>query len=88
MIKFLTLALVVSTAILLVVSQKAVRAYKESKEYKAKVDSLEHKVDSLNYELFPIQTELTRYQIAYEIFTERNPKAASEYGDIISNETE
>jgi hypothetical protein len=39
-------------------------------------------------ELFPIQIELGRYQVAYEIFMERNPKAASQYGDIISQETE
>jgi hypothetical protein len=39
-------------------------------------------------ELFPIQIELGRYQVAYEIFAERNPKAAEQYGDIISNETE
>ena len=39
-------------------------------------------------ENFPILTQLGRYEIAYEIFKERNPKAASQYGDIISNETE
>ena len=39
-------------------------------------------------ELLPVQIELGRYQVAYEIFVERNPKAASQYGDIISQETE
>ena len=52
------------------------------------VDSLEVLSDSLQVELFPAEVELTRYQIAYEIFLKRNPKAASQFGDIISYETE
>jgi hypothetical protein len=52
------------------------------------VDSLEVLSDSLQVELFPAEVELTRYQIAYEIFLKRNPKAASQFGDIISDETE
>jgi hypothetical protein len=59
-----------------------------SKELTNKVDSLQKLSDSLNMELFPVQIELGRYQVAYEIFMERNPKAASQYGDIISQETE
>ena len=53
-----------------------------------KVDSLQIKYDSINEELFPTQIELGRYKIAYEIFMERNPKSASQFGDIISKETE
>lgn len=52
------------------------------------IDSLQKRCDSLYYELFPVQVELGRYQIAYEIFMERNPKAAKQYGTIISEETE
>lgn len=52
------------------------------------IDSLQHVIDSLYMENFPCQVELGRYQVAYEIFMERNPKAASQYGDIISEETE
>ena len=52
------------------------------------IDSLQKVVDSLHAENFPCQIELNRYQIAYEIFMERNPKAAKEYGSIISEETE
>lgn len=52
------------------------------------VDSLQILSDSLNMELFPAEVELGRYQIAFQIFMERNPKAASQYGDIISEETE
>ncbi len=52
------------------------------------IDSLQHVIDSLYMENFPCQIELGRYQVAYQIFMERNPKAASQYGDIISQETE
>lgn len=52
------------------------------------IDSLQNLADSLYDENFPCQIELSRYQNAYKIFMERNPKAASQYGDIISEETE
>ena len=52
------------------------------------IDSLQKRCDSLYWELFPVQVELGRYQVAYEIFMERNPKAAKQYGTIISEETE
>jgi len=52
---------------------------------------LQNKCDSLVKvcdELYYYENELNRYQIAYKIFLERNPKAASQYGTIISDETE
>lgn len=52
------------------------------------LDSLQRLSDSLSAELFPVNVELGRYQIAYEILMERNPKAAKQYGTIISEETE
>lgn len=52
------------------------------------VDSLKHLSDSLYWELLPVQIELGRYQVAFEIFAERNPKAAEQYSEIISSETE
>ena len=52
------------------------------------VDSLINLKDSLHAENYPCHIELNRYQIAYEIFMERNPKAAKQYGTIISEETE
>lgn len=64
--------------------QQKIEIQKLTKE----VDSLQVLNDSLNMELFPKEVELSRYQIAYEIFMERNPKAASQFGDIISHETE
>ncbi len=52
------------------------------------IDSLQNRCDSLYNELYPAQIELGRYEVAYQILLERNPKAAKQYGDIISNETE
>jgi len=51
-------------------------------------DKLLYVKDSIYAENYPCQIELNRFRIAYEIFSERNPKAADQYGDIISNETE
>lgn len=52
------------------------------------IDSLQNMIDSLHDENYPCQIELGRYQVAYQIFMERNPKAAKQYGTIISEETE
>lgn len=45
-------------------------------------------IDSLKNEMFVMEIELNRYEVAYEIFLKRNPKAAKQYGTIISDETE
>jgi hypothetical protein len=52
------------------------------------IDSLQTRCDSLYDELYPAQIQLNRYEMAYQILLERNPKAAKQYGDIISDETE
>ena len=52
------------------------------------IDSLQSKIDSLQSEIWPLKVEIGRYEIAYDIFMERNPKGAKQYGDIIANETE
>ena len=51
-------------------------------------DSIQYQLDSLNTEIFPMEIELGRYQVAFTIFAERNPKAAEQYAEIISSETE
>lgn len=53
-----------------------------------RADSLQYLADSLYNENYPCQIELNRFEIAFRLFTKRNPKAAEEYGRIISNETE
>ena len=58
------------------------------KQLSIKCDSIQHVADSIHNKSYEDEIELNRYQIAFEIFLKRNPKAAEEYGDIISNETE
>jgi len=52
------------------------------------IKTLEYERDSLSMELFPKEIELGRYEVAFQIFAERNPKAAEQYAEIISSETE
>lgn len=60
----------------------------EMEECKLRLDSIIKINDSLSDELLPKQIEIGRYQLALEIFFERNPKAAEQYATIISEETE
>jgi hypothetical protein len=87
-IVLLLLSLIWSTVML----SNSVGAMKEKdtqiNQLTKQVDSLEVLSDSLKVELFPVEVQLGRYQVAYELFLERNPKAASQFGDIISHETE
>ena len=86
---FPIILVLVATMVAMVIQTKlAVDSQNETKIYKAKCDSIQHVSDSLYWELLPTQIELGRREVAYSIFMERNPKAASQYGDIISNETE
>ena len=88
MIKVLATSTVIAMICLFIQVYFTSMSQKETAVYKAKCDSLQHVADSLHWELFPAQIELGRYQVAYGIFAERNPKAAEQYGDIISSETE
>jgi hypothetical protein len=70
-------------------SQYKIKAYVDkSDELQRELDSVKYQLDSVKYEMFPLEVELNRHKIAYEIFMERNPLGASQYGNIISNETE
>jgi len=55
---------------------------------KNNLDSVSRIKDSLSDEVFYTSIELNRYEMAYQIFMERNPEAANQYGTIISEETE
>jgi type II secretory pathway component PulL len=85
---------VLSTALVIAMIGLFVQVYSTSKSqtevaiYKAKCDSLQQVSDSLYDRLFPAEVELNRMQTAYDIFLDKNYKAAIQYGDIISNETE
>jgi hypothetical protein len=50
---------------------------------KASIDT-----DSLQSELFQTQSQLGRYQVALELFKEKNKKAADEFELILSTQTE
>lgn len=52
------------------------------------VDSLHKVIDSIHNENFVCQIEKGRYDVALEIFMERNPKSAKQFATIISEETE
>lgn len=48
----------------------------------------ENEIDSLNMEIFNLQTINGRYEIALEILREKNKKAADEYEFILTTQTE
>jgi hypothetical protein len=53
-------------------------------EYKAKINT----IDSLQSELFQTQSQAGRYEVALELFKEKNKKAADEFELILSTQTE
>ena len=88
MIKVLGLASLMLAVALFIQVKFTVDSQKEVNVYKAKCDSIQHVSDSLYWELLPTQIELGRHLVAYDIFMERNPKAAKQLDQIISSETE
>jgi type II secretory pathway component PulL len=88
MIRLLSIALVISLVGLFIQVYSTSKAQTEVKVYQAKCDSLQRVSDSLYDRLFPAEIELNRMKVAYDIFLDKNYKAAMQYGDIISNETE
>jgi type II secretory pathway component PulL len=87
-IKVLSLALVIAMIGLFIQVYSTSKAQNEVKIYQAKCDSLQRASDSLYDRLFPAEVELHRMQTAFEIFLKKNYKAAKQYADIISEETE
>lgn len=61
----------------IVMSSKNQKIYEQQSQ--AKFDSLFLVVDSLNSEMFILNTTITRYEIALEMLEEENPKASSEF---------
>jgi hypothetical protein len=53
-------------------------------KYKAKINT----IDSLQSELFQTQSQAGRYEVALELFKEKNKKAADEFELILSTQTE
>ena len=52
------------------------------------VDNLQTIIDSLNGEVFILQTQIGRYELSLEHLYEVNPKAAKEFTEFMENETE
>jgi hypothetical protein len=78
-----------------VVVKNGSERYKVDKRYELEINKLKDKIrilenqkDSLYAELYPCEIETNRFHIAFRILEERNPKAAEELGNIISDETE
>lgn len=57
-------------------------------EKQAKIDSLQKVVDSLSSEIFVIETNYQRYQIALDILKQRDTVASQKFEDILYKETE
>jgi hypothetical protein len=47
-------------------------------------DTLEYRVDSIKSEIFVLETQLNRYQIALEMLEDENHQAASEFNKRLS----
>jgi hypothetical protein len=47
-------------------------------------DTLEYRVDSIKSEIFVLETQLNRYQIALEMLEDENSPAASEFNKRLS----
>jgi len=88
MIRVLSTALVIAMIGLFFQVYSTSTSQTQVKIYKAKCDSLQRVSDSLYDRLFPSEVELNRMQTAFEIFLKKNYKAAKQYADIISQETE
>jgi hypothetical protein len=86
--KILTFALIISLIGLFVQVYSTSKAQKEVEKCQNRIMYLKHESDSLYSELYPCQNEFDRYREAYHIFHKRNPQAAEQYADIISQETE
>ena len=52
------------------------------------VDSLTHLVDSLNDEAFNANNAMGRYELSLQHLEEVNPKAAKQFNDYLTKETE
>jgi Tfp pilus assembly protein PilN len=85
---------VIIVGIVLTMSVLLYRVSTKDRKIKAlnqQIVELEQKVkviDSLDAELFPLEIELNRYEMAFKIFAKRHPVYAEIYASIISNETE
>jgi phage-related protein len=86
--KILSIALIISMIGLFIQVYSTSKAQKEVENCNLRYQALHEYSDSLYSEMYPAQIELSRHVEALHIFMKRNPKAANQYADIISEETE
>jgi len=86
--QILTIALILSMIGLFIQVNSTSKAQTEIKNCNLRYQALHEYSDSLYSEMYPAQIELSRHVEALHIFMKRNPKAANEYADIISQQTE
>ena len=70
------------------IEQNIRSTFSEQSRYYNTIDSLNEQVDSLNQEIFLKQITIGRYEVAFDMFKEQNPKAAQEFELILSTKTE
>jgi hypothetical protein len=85
-------ALIVLLALCLVVLYQQVNSVQPLRQAAAncqtKLVIQTKRADSLEVELFPLEIQLSRYEMAFTIMARRHPECADIYSTIISEETE
>ena len=56
--------------------------------YQAQIDSLNNQIDSLNNDIFNNQVTIGKYEMAFELLKEQDPKAADKFKLILITQTE
>jgi hypothetical protein len=78
-VKVLSTALVVAMVMLFVQVYLNKTVNDEVNLCNFEVDTLEYRADSIRSEIFVLETQLNRYQIALEMLEDENYQAASEF---------
>jgi Tfp pilus assembly protein PilN len=87
-VELLLLGIVLTMSVLLYQVSTKDRKIKALNQQIVELEQKVKVIDSLDAELFPLEIELNRYEMAFQIFAKRHPVYAEIYASIISNETE
>jgi IS30 family transposase len=83
-VKVLSTALVVAMVMLFVQVYLNKTVNDEVNLAHFEIDTLEYRVDSIKSEIFVLETQLNRYEIALEMLEDENHQAASEFNKRLS----
>jgi hypothetical protein len=61
---------------------------KDFQYYELQIDSLNNQIDSLNNDIFNNQVTIGKYEMAFELLKEQDPKAADRFKLILITQTE